>query len=1065
VSSHTPAAQTGTFAQNGEFWTISYGGESFSLKEVKGLSYLQLLLQHPNEEFHALDLMRGPGMGTLTDGSAVAAVAPSNGLSIGGVGDAGEMLDAQAKREYRRRLGELRTELAELREHGDGVRGEAVEAELDFIERELVRAVGLGGRDRRAGSAAERARLNVTRAIRSALQKITERHAILGELLESSVKTGLFSVYAPRPANKIAWRFSLEETEPAQDIPVPAATIGGASPAPVMVGRDSELALMRGWYEQAEAGARQIIFIAGEVGIGKTSFARALVNSLIDEGARVGWGQCIEQYGAGEPYMPVLEALTRLARAPGGESVVATLKKFAPNWLLQMPSLLSESEREHQQAPAPGLTHQRMLREMAEALEALAAETPLVLVLEDLHWSDFSTIELISMMARRTERARLLMVGTYRPVQILASEHPLRTLNTELELHQQCRELRLRLLSDTDIAEYLEQRFGGEQQAEALKSTALMIHRRTEGNPLFVVNIVDYLIQQGTLLGAGPIETPSTIQRLIEHNLERLTSEEQQVLEGASVIGAEFSAATVAAALERPASDIETCCARLARREQFVAADGTIQWPDGTVASMFRFHHTFYGEVLYGRLAAGQRIELHRRIAEREEAAWGKRTNEIAAELAHHYTQAGKIKHAIGYLERAGKAAESHYAFKEAQQSYQQALALVTRLAESPERDRRELELANSVARMFQLTEGWGAFQAVEAREQRAILLEKSGSTERMGISFATRAFTAYMSGDLRTARTLLDEALKLRLQNPDPTTLAHRYMLQMCVHYYSGDPSAAEKDFITGLAFFEDNSFKNDPVGGFAAALGTAAWNAWLLGRDKLARERAAKLMMAVNGSNPHDVAFSSLHSTTLHLLMREYEHAKRLASRALELCEEYRFPNEAAFARCVLGHALTQLKANAHGIALMRQGIAELLAIGSRIGVTYWITALADAHRCAGALSDAFTTVEQALEFNPAELVYRPEGLRVRGEIRLELGESAQADSDFRESLALAQKMRAKAWELRSTLSFARILTRQGRRDEAYSKLRSIYNSFTESVANADVKEAKALLDHLSG
>ncbi|MBV8356690.1 MAG: hypothetical protein JO189_01965, partial [Deltaproteobacteria bacterium] len=132
MSSHIPAAQTGIFAQNGEFWTIAYGGESFSLKDVKGLSYLQLLLQHPNEEFHALDLMRGPGMGTLTEGSAVAAVAPSNGLSIGGVGDAGEMLDAQAKREYRRRLGELRAELAELRERGDAVRGEVVEAEVDF---------------------------------------------------------------------------------------------------------------------------------------------------------------------------------------------------------------------------------------------------------------------------------------------------------------------------------------------------------------------------------------------------------------------------------------------------------------------------------------------------------------------------------------------------------------------------------------------------------------------------------------------------------------------------------------------------------------------------------------------------------------------------------------------------------------------------------------------------------------------------------------------------------------------------------------------------------------------
>jgi AAA ATPase domain len=152
--------------------------------------------------------------------------------------------------------------------------------------------------------------------------------------------------------------------------------------------------------------------------------------------ARFGLGHCIQQYGAGEPYMPVLEALSRLGREPGGERVTELLRKFAPTWLAQMPSLLDDVETERLQKAAQGVTQQRMLREMADGLEALAAESPLVLVLEELHWSDFSTLELISAIARRSEPARLLVVGTYRPVEMLAPEHPLRTMKQELELHR-----------------------------------------------------------------------------------------------------------------------------------------------------------------------------------------------------------------------------------------------------------------------------------------------------------------------------------------------------------------------------------------------------------------------------------------------------------------------------------------------------------------------------------------------------------------------------------------------------------------------------------------------------
>ncbi len=391
------------------------------------------------------------------------------------------------------------------------------------------------------------------------------------------------------------------------------------APAPIVVGREAELARLQSWSALVIEGRRRIVFVAGEAGIGKTTFVRAFLDSLSGSAARIGRGQCVEQYGAGEPYMPVLEALTRLCQEAGGERVVELLRKFAPTWLAQMPALLSYADREQLQATAQGVTQQRMLREMAQALEALAAETPLMLALEDLHWSDFSTLELISAIARRAEPARLLILGTYRPTEMLANDHPLRAMKQELELHRNCEELRLKLLSETDVAAYLARRFADNDTARSLAGVASLIHERTDGNPLFMVNVVDYLLEHGSLFDAHKIEAPRSILQMIERNLERLNPDAQRVLEAASVVGAEFSAAAVAAALERPLSEVEAICTRLSRHEQFVNDHGISEWPDGTVASSFRFHHALYGDVLYGRMPAGHRVELHRRIAARQE--------------------------------------------------------------------------------------------------------------------------------------------------------------------------------------------------------------------------------------------------------------------------------------------------------------------------------------------------------------------------------------------------------------------------------------------------------------
>jgi hypothetical protein len=241
-----------------------------------------------------------------------------------------------------------------------------------------------------------------------------------------------YQARAPQPlrVNKRSWRDGLKRQSPS----VASSVTVGAT----MVGRANELAQLKEWFAPVRSGTRQVIFVSGEPGIGKTTLTRAFLDSVAsDHAVRIGRGQCVEQYGAGEPCMPILEALTRLGRELGGDKLVDTLHRIAPAWLAQMPSLVTAEDRARLQGLAQGTTQQRMLREMAEALEVIAADSPLVLFIEDLHWSDPSTLDLIATVARRSEPARLMILGTYRPVEMLAGEHPLRAMNEELELHQQ----------------------------------------------------------------------------------------------------------------------------------------------------------------------------------------------------------------------------------------------------------------------------------------------------------------------------------------------------------------------------------------------------------------------------------------------------------------------------------------------------------------------------------------------------------------------------------------------------------------------------------------------------
>ena len=230
------------------------------------------------------------------------------------------------------------------------------------------------------------------------------------------------------------------------------------------------------------------------------------------------------------------------------------------------------------------------------------------------------------------------------------------------------------------------------------------------------------------------------------------------------------------------------------------------------------------------------------------------------------------------------------------------------------------------------------------------------------------------------------------------------------------------------------------------------------------VARERSSNAVAVVNPMSPYEQSFADMSAACLHTFIRENEEAETVAARALELCEKHAIPSVAAFSRCLLGHARAQLGRPADGIELIRRGITELLDTGSRIVLSFCTTLLAAAQQHASALDDALESAEKALEVTPEVLVYRPDTLRVRGELHLAKGEPELAEADFRDSIKLAKSMGAKAYELRTAMSWARLLASQGRSDEARAMLAEIYNWFTEGFDTADLKEAKALLDELA-
>ncbi len=585
-------------------------------------------------------------------------------------------------------------------------------------------------------------------------------------------------------ASELAAALRSLEGSSASFTPIPAITgpLSADGEVESFVGREPEMKQLDRLLSRASEGAGRVAFVTGEPGIGKTAVVEEFLRRSRKKYSNIiiTRGRCVEQYGTGEAYLPFLDAVGAMLAGPGRERIAALLRNYAPNWCLQFPAVfVSSGIWENLQQETMGVTKERMLREMGDALAALSANASVVLVLEDLHWADPSSIDLLRHLGQRIASKRLLIVGTYRPAEVELNDHPLKMYKLEMQSHNLCDEIALGSLGREHIATFLDVRFAPNDFPPDL---AAIIERKTEGHPLFAISLADFMAESRNIakingrwslareLSEMNLEAPENVRSMIRKKIEALDEVDRRALQYASIEGNEFLSTVVANLLGMDDLDLEERLAQLDRVHRLVETVGEEELPDGMLATRYRFAHALYQNVLYADLVSKRRILLHRQAGEQLAAHYGKQSPRIAAQFAMHFERGRDFKRATDYFIYAGDNAIRLYAGAEAIEHYERALALAEKL---PEDEQPELLLTiyqkrgavNHALGRFQLAVDDYTEMLERARALGSITKESAALnalTMTLFYSHRLDEITARADEILRTAERAGSEALRI---------------------------------------------------------------------------------------------------------------------------------------------------------------------------------------------------------------------------------------------------------------------------------------------------------------
>jgi len=605
--------------------------------------------------------------------------------------------------------------------------------------------------------------------------------------LGDSAKSPLFIETLPRRG----YRFIRDVTETPGEASVSAAAMRGP-----IIGRERELEVLRGYLNRARGGEQQVVFVTGEAGLGKTTLADAFTQMEEVSSARISRSQCVERYGVQEPYYPMLVALGKLLRED--QELVKVFATHAPTWLVQFPGLLTAEQRQALQREILGATPERMLREFCDVLPLMAPGQCLLLLLEDVHWADAATVDLISTIAHSRSRCKLMLVATYRPVEVVLSQHPLRKIKQDLAVRGLCQELAIEPLDQAGVARYLIAQSPDHGLPPGLAELA---HRFSDGNPLFLRAVIDHLIARGQLSRAEegwkinvPIakmeaEAPDSLRQMLEIQVERVSRDERQALEAASVCGVSFLAQVAGTAGGCDVERYEEICDGLAQSGQILQAAGAKNLRNGTVTPRYKFANAMYRRTIYDRLPPQRRSRLHLRAADSLEALYAESPAEVAAELALHFEAGGDWNRAARYFQLVAENKGQRFAYGEAASDLERVMELLARLPEE-ERAAREIEVMQKLGAIYFALEDFPrAIAILETVAKRAALAQDSRTEINVLIEMGIVLGRASAAEAVGLARCLL----KLSERQQDPILRARARMGALLLQ--SASAGASEQD------------------------------------------------------------------------------------------------------------------------------------------------------------------------------------------------------------------------------------------------------------------------------
>jgi DNA-binding winged helix-turn-helix (wHTH) protein/tetratricopeptide (TPR) repeat protein len=865
--------------------------------------------------------------------------------------------------------------------------------------------------------------------------------------------------------------------------PATVARPASRNAPPAMVGRAGDLAVLHDAGERAFAGARTVVFVTGEAGIGKTTLIDRFVGELARDGrAAIGRGQCLEQYGESEPYLPVLEAVGAMVCGASDSELANVLRRHAPTWAAQLPALgAADGAVGSRKGGAIATRPARMLREMADALDLFTRERAVVVVLEDLQWSDPSTVDLLACIARRTQPARLMVVGSFRPADVIVHDHPLRAVKQELQGTSRCEELSLELLSAADVTAYVTRRFG---PTDEMRRLAALVYERTEGNALFMVNVVNDLVARRVLVlhdgrwraeGSLVDETdriPLGLQELLRRRVQALAPAERRVLEAASVAGAAFAVGTVAAALDQDADAMEDVCESLASQGALIVDDGIAEWPDGSLSGRYRFLHALYRRILYDGIAASRRVRLHRAVGLCEEAALRGRVAERVPELAMHFTRGHEHARALEYHRLAASAALDRHAAHEAVAHLGAALDALTHLHDGPERRERELELVVAQATLLMATHGYAAGETERAFARARALCDAMPGKATLDPVLRGLVSYHHVRAELAAARELGELLLGRAAARP------HDRVLRVQAHYghgatlfHAGELAEARAHLEAALADYDPATHRAHVVdyGGYDPGVGCSFWLAWTLALqghldDATSRDRAG-LELARRHDDAFSLAWAHHAAGVTRQVFGDWAGSEASSVEAIRLAEEHGFPHVHGMAMANYGWALVMQGRTADGIRRLRDGIATVDATGAALLRPQYLGMLAAADliegdrtaaaaRLADALAEVARTGERLPE--PALLIGRSHLLATAG-----AASAPEVEACLRRARDIARSQGARLTELRAAVALARHCREQGRGGDSRAILDESHAFFADAAPIApEIVAARAEL-----